>query len=147
MIKKILVSLVTIIFLLSGASFAFANTGGGGAQGGTGGGGVTGGTGGGGCPPGSPAGSVCLDNPLKANSLDSLFKAIMDAIFIIAMPVAVLAMAFVGFKFVAARGNPEKLAKARQAFLYTVVGVGVFFGAWVLVTILASLMRNLGVPI
>jgi len=94
-----------------------------------------------------PKGKTCLTNPLKANTIAELFKSVMDAIFIIAIPFFVLAMAGVGLLFVTSRGNPEKLSQAKQWFLYAVIGTGVFFGAWVLVNMLASLMRQLGVPI
>lgn len=91
--------------------------------------------------------TVTLKNPLKEDTLAGLFKTVMDAIFVIAIPFFVLAMAVIGLMFVAARGNPEKLSNAKRAFLYGVMGTGIFFGAWVLVNLLASVMRALGVPI
>ncbi len=130
-----------VVLAATGGGGVGGSTGGGGVFGGTGGGGASGGTGGSGnfCPPGS----ACLDNPLKASNFIDLIKTVLDALFIIALPVAVLAIVYAGFLFVSARGNPEKLGKAKDNLLYVVVGIAVFFGAWVIATIISNTIGTL----
>lgn len=95
------------------------------------------------CPPGK----TCLTNPAKADSVAAFFEAVFNAIFILILPIAVLAMAVVGLMFVAARGNPEKLTRAKNAFLYTVLGTALVFGILVLLKMLTSLAKALGGPV
>ncbi|MBP9710863.1 MAG: TrbC/VirB2 family protein [Candidatus Pacebacteria bacterium] len=102
--------------------------------------------GGGGGPTGGMGGKVTLENPLgDVDTFPKLIKAILDAAFIIGLPVAVLFIVIAGFRFVWARGNPRGLDEAKHNFLYTVIGIGVFFGAWTLAKIIESTISALGV--
>jgi len=87
---------------------------------------------------------VTLINPLgDINSFEQLITAILDAAFIIGLPVAVLFIAVAGFRFVWARGNPGQLESAKKNLLYTVVGIGIFFGAWTLAKIIEATIEAL----
>jgi hypothetical protein len=95
---------------------------------------------------GNPEDSVTLDNPLgDINSFEQLISTILDAAFIIGLPVAVLFIVIAGFRFVIARGNEKKLTDAKNNLMYTVIGLGVFFGAWTLAKIIESTIKALGV--
>lgn len=86
-----------------------------------------------------------LVNPLKATNFCVLIKTILDAILIIGMPIAVVFLVWVGFKFILAQGNPGKLAEAQKNFLFTIIGIGIFLGAWTIAKIIASTLQGLGV--
>jgi len=80
--------------------------------------------------PGGSGGST-LENPLTVDSFSGFVEAILNTVVKIGVPVAAIAIIFSGFLFVTAQGNPEKLATAKTAFIWSVVGTAVLLGAWV----------------
>ena len=87
--------------------------------------------------------SLTIKNPLKVKNIQDLLAAILSAIVQIAIPFLVLAVMWVGFLFVAARGNPNKLADARQALFYTLLGALIILGAQTLSVILSGTISQL----
>lgn len=77
-------------------------------------------------------------NPLGNNTFCTLLKGILNALFILGLPVAVLFIAYSGFLFVTARGKSEQISHARDTLLWTVVGIAVFFGAWVIAGVITN---------
>jgi len=84
-----------------------------------------------------------LVNPLTVDDIQGLVAVLLGALVQIAIPFLVLAFMYVGFLFVAARGSGEKIAAARQAFFWTVVGTLMVLGAQLLSTILAGTIKQL----
>jgi hypothetical protein len=87
--------------------------------------------------------SRTIVNPLGVNSICGLIKALLGAAIAIGIPIAVLFIVYAGLKFVLARGNGEKLAEARQNMLYTVIGIAIFLGAWLLASVIANTINAL----
>lgn len=87
-----------------------------------------------------------LDNPLKVTNFCDLLKIVLQAILIIGMPIAVVFLVIVGFKFILAQGNPEAIKTAQKNFLHTVIGIAIFLGAWTIAKVIATTMAALGVP-
>ena len=86
-----------------------------------------------------------VQNPLGGiNSVCGLIKAILGAVIQIGIPIAVLFIVFAGFKFVLARGNSAKLQEARNNLMYTLIGIGIFLGAWLIATVIANTVNSLG---
>lgn len=86
-----------------------------------------------------------VNNPLgNINSVCGLIKAILGAVIQIGIPIAVLFIVFAGFKFVWARGNAGELEKARANLMYTLIGIGIFLGAWLLAMVIANTVNSLG---
>lgn len=86
-----------------------------------------------------------VTNPLGGiKSVCGLIKALLGAILQIGIPIAVLFIVFAGFKFVWARGNPGELDKARQNLMYTLIGIGIFLGAWLIAMVIANTINSLG---
>lgn len=137
--KFFILSLIWLILLIPGFSLAQGGFDDGGAQGSFDDAG----------PQGSfDSNSVTLPNPLgEIDSFPELIKAILDAAFIIGLPIAVLFIVLAGFRFVWARGNPSELQKARLNLLYTIVGIAVFFGAWLIATIIKTTIETLGISL
>ncbi len=92
------------------------------------------------CPPGT------LCNPLKVTNFCDLLKVVLQAILIIGMPVAVVFLVIVGFKFILAQGKPEAIGIAQKNLLHTVIGIAIFLGAWTIAKVIAATMAALGVP-
>lgn len=80
----------------------------------------------------NPAASapVTLENPLKdIETLDQLLTTILGAVVYLGAIFVTIALIYIGFLFVAAQGNPEKLKKARQALMWTLIGGLILLGA------------------
>lgn len=68
-------------------------------------------------------------SPLKQKDLACFLLAILNSLIYIVFPVIVLMIVYVGFLFVSAQGNESKLAEAKKALLWTVVGSLVVLGS------------------
>lgn len=78
---------------------------------------------------GSPSSGQTLVNPLKVGTLPELLKLVLEAVVYIGSIILTLAIIWVGFKFVAAQGNPEKIKDARNALVWTLIGGLILLGA------------------
>jgi len=78
-----------------------------------------------------------LSNPLDASisSIPALFQALLEVLLIFAVPIVVFFIIFAGFKYVTARGNPEKIKQAHQALIWAIIGGLLILGANVLLDI------------
>ncbi|HUD03000.1 MAG TPA: pilin [Candidatus Paceibacterota bacterium] len=92
----------------------------------------------------SVSGSGSVINPLGGiNSFCGLIKALLSAAVAIGIPIAVLFIVWAGLKFVLAQGNSTKLADARKNMLWTVIGIGIFLGAWLLAMVIQNTVNGL----
>lgn len=84
--------------------------------------------------------TITLVNPLgdRINNLPAFIYMLLGIVFRIGAVLSVLALMYVGFMFVTARGDPTKLETARNAFLYTVIGIAVLLGG----VLIASVIQN-----
>jgi hypothetical protein len=88
-------------------------------------------------------GKIC--NPLgTTNTLPELIRIILTGVLTIGIPVIALAIVYSGFLFVFARGNPEKLTKAKDALLYTLIGAAILLGSWAIATMIQTTVTGLG---
>lgn len=74
-----------------------------------------------------PTKQIC--NPIQANSIQDLLDTILRGMIQVGLPVIALAIVYAGFLFVFARGNSEKLTKAKNALIYTLIGAAVLMGS------------------
>lgn len=88
--------------------------------------------------------SVELINPLKVDSLEEFLAAILKFIVRLGTIVVVVMIVVVGFMFVAARGNPEAISKARTALLWTLVGAVILIGAEIIAQAIAETVKAIG---
>lgn len=74
-------------------------------------------------------------NPLGSiKDIPTLINKILEIVVDIGLPIVALSIIYVGFLFVVARGNEEKLTQAKGAFFYTMVGAAIVLGAFVIST-------------
>lgn len=83
-------------------------------------------------------GTTKIKNPLKYETIEELLKLIVEGILKLAIPIIALAIIYSGFLFVTSLGNPGKLEKAKDAFLYTVIGAAILLGSWGLAQLIAE---------
>lgn len=84
-----------------------------------------------------------LPNPLGMNDIASLIAAFLKAIVQLALPVVALFVVIAGFRFVSARGAPDKIKNARENLLWVVIGAALILGAWVLVNLIEGTVRQI----
>ena len=84
-------------------------------------------------------GKIC--NPIESNTITEFIEKVLQGVIKIGLPVVVVAIIYCGFLFVAARGNSEKLTKAKDALLYTLIGAAVLLGAWAIATLIADTVK------
>ncbi len=71
-------------------------------------------------------------NPITYGSIKTvpeLLLALVDLVFLIAVPLIVICIIYSGFLFVTAGDNESQIGKARTVFLWTLIGAAVLLGA------------------
>jgi heme/copper-type cytochrome/quinol oxidase subunit 2 len=90
--------------------------------------------------------TVRLQDPTGNNtSVSQLITLFVDWIIQLGTVAVVLAFVYVGFQFVAAKGNPEGIQKAKTSFMWTVIGTIVLIGARVLTEVIKNTLTQGGV--
>jgi hypothetical protein len=81
-----------------------------------------------------------LQNPLQPQygSIAGFIAGALKALVVVALPIITLFIVISGFMFVAARGNQSKLEKAKENFVYVIIGALLILGAWVLATLIGG---------
>jgi hypothetical protein len=74
----------------------------------------------------SPGGA--LVNPLGTASLQTFLLDILGIVIQVGTYAIILMLVFVGYKFVAAQGNPGKIDEAKKALFWTVIGGLILLG-------------------
>ena len=79
----------------------------------------------------SYAGGATLDNPLGSyKDIPTLVKLLLGIVLKVGTPLVAVAIIWTGYLFIAARGKPEELKKAKTSFFYTLIGAFVLLGAY-----------------
>lgn len=88
-------------------------------------------------PPPADIGKIV--NPIPSiSSIPGLIQTILEGALRIGIPIIALAIIYCGFLFVAARGKPEAITKAKDALLWTLVGAGILLGAWAIAKMISA---------
>ena len=88
------------------------------------------------------SGMIC--NPLpNITSLEGLLQTILEGAIKIGIPIIALAIIYSGFLFVEARGNSEKLGKAKDALIYTLIGAAILLGSWAIAQLISDTVLSL----
>lgn len=94
-------------------------------------------------PSAKPDGKIV--NPIPSiKSIPGLIHSILNGMLTIGIPVIALAIIYSGFLFVSARGNPEKITKAKDAFFYTLIGAAILLGSWAIAQMIDTTIKALG---
>lgn len=70
-----------------------------------------------------------LSNPICTTDLTTFLAKLLELVALIAFPIIVLFMVYIGFLFVTSQGNPEKIKEAREYFVWAIVGALLILGA------------------
>lgn len=78
---------------------------------------------------------IKLKNPLGGGEVDSiplLVEKLLEIVLQIGVPLVAIMIIYSGYLFVAARGNPGELTKAKETLKYTFIGAAILLGAYVI---------------
>jgi hypothetical protein len=87
-----------------------------------------------------------LNDPLRFNDIPTFIAGALKVLVIVALPIITLFIVYSGFLFVLARGKPDALTKARENFIYVVIGSILILGAWVIATLIGGTVSQLVAP-
>lgn len=91
-----------------------------------------------------PCGEGKICNPIPGiGSIPDLIKTLLEGVLKIGIPIIALAIIYSGFLFVFARGNSEKLTKAKDALLYTLIGAAILLGSWAIAKMISATVTGL----
>lgn len=86
-----------------------------------------------------------LQNPLNPqfSSIPNFIAGALKVLVMVALPIISLFIVYSGFLFIKAQGNTENLARAKQNFLYVILGSVLILGAWVIATLIGGTVSQL----
>jgi len=86
-----------------------------------------------------------IQNPLGDNVSDipSFIKEIINIVLYIGIPIIALAIIYTGFLFVQAQGNSEKLTRAKNSLVYTLIGAVLLLGAFVIAEAIGKTVEDI----
>lgn len=84
-----------------------------------------------------------LLNPLTFDSVEEFFVEFIRLLVRVGFIIVTVAIMIVGFMFVTAQGNEEKLRKAREALLWTLVGAVILLGAEAIALVIQTTIENI----
>jgi len=87
--------------------------------------------------------SYTIENPLKTTSLCGLVENLLHAVIEIGIPIAVLTLVWIGFKFVMAQGNSIELEAQKKNLRYTILGIVIFLASWMIAVVIANTVNSL----
>jgi len=84
-----------------------------------------------------------LENPLEIGTLMGFVEKILNIVVTIGIPIIAIFIIYSGFLFVKAQGNEAELKKAKDTFLYTIVGAAIVLGSWIFAQAIAGTINAL----
>ena len=96
-----------------------------------------------GTSPSPSGGGEGLKPPTNIQSIPALLTAILEFVVDVGKYVVPLAIIYAGFKFVAARGNPEEIETARRTLFWILIGGAIILGAQVLKTVIIGTVEGI----
>jgi len=90
-----------------------------------------------------PPKPVKIENPIAVKSITDFISKILDIVVTIGTPIAVLAIIYSGFLFVKAQGKPEEINRAKETFLYTIIGIVILISATAISTLIQNTVEDI----
>ncbi len=84
-----------------------------------------------------------LMNPLQVSSIAELIQKLLEFVVKIGTILLTFMLIYVGFQFVIARGNEEKISTARTSLMWTIIGGLILLGAQVIASAIAATVNAL----
>lgn len=91
------------------------------------------------------AATGAFSNPFAGsgiNSVPDFLDKLIDLLINFGAVIVVFFVVFAGFQFVMAQGNPEKIKKAKDVLMYTLIGAAILLGAKVISEVIKSTVEQ-----
>ncbi len=88
--------------------------------------------------PSTGSSNIKVTNPISVDNLNGFIKILLEGIIKIGIPIIAIALVYSGFLFVEAMGDPGKLKKAKDAFVYCFIGAAILLGSWALAQMISD---------
>ncbi len=82
----------------------------------------------------SASGKVCLDSLPQTTASPNVIQNVVQIVITILGAVALLMITIAGFQYVLSRGDPQKVAQAKNAIIFAVIGLLVAIFAQIIVS-------------
>ena len=69
-------------------------------------------------------------------------KNVINYLFVIAIPLAVIFIVWGGFVIMTAGGSEEKVKKGKGIITASVIGLAILFGSWLIVTVITTFLKT-----
>ena len=81
-----------------------------------------------------------IQNPLNSaySTIPTFIAGFLKVMVQIGLPIVALFLLIAGYRFASAGGNSDKLTKAKDNFIYVIIGASLILGAWVLATLIGN---------
>lgn len=83
---------------------------------------------------------VTLINPLKSDNVMDIISSIVDWLIAAGAPIAVVFIIWGAFQIMTAGGDTTKFETGKKTILYALMGYGIIFCAWGLVSVIQSIL-------
>lgn len=85
-----------------------------------------------------------VQNPLRGiDSIPAFIARVLSIVLMIIVPLLAIFIAYAGFLFVTAQGNEAQVTKAKNVFLWTVIGAAVALGAQIFASAIQGTIDSL----
>lgn len=91
----------------------------------------------------TPRGGAMFKSPIQFTSVAQVMNGFFKVLVQIGAVAVTLAIVYAGFLFVAARGNPEELTKARETLKWTIIGALILLGAQVIAKAIENTIKTI----
>lgn len=86
---------------------------------------------------------IDFPNPIGQKNIESLVNAVLEVVVNAGAIVVVFFLIYSGYLFVEARGNSGKLEKAKETFVWTIVGGLIVLGAFVISEVVQNTVNQI----
>jgi len=90
------------------------------------------------CDPSKPPGAGGCGIP----EFIAFVKNVINYLFVIAIPLAVIFIVWGGFVIMTAGGSEEKVKKGKGIITASVIGLAILFGSWLIVTVITTFLKT-----
>lgn len=88
-------------------------------------------------------GGPAFKSPIEFKSVSEVLNGFFKVLIQIGAVIVTLAIVYAGFLFVAARGNPEGLTKAKETLKWTIIGALILLGAQVIAKAIENTIKTI----
>ncbi len=91
-----------------------------------------------------PSGIICLYNPLTATDINGVICGIMNLLFIVSVPIAIIMIIWGGIQIMTASGKEEQLNKGKKTLTWAVIGFAIVFSTKFIIGFILEILGGPG---